>query len=137
MQAAVEAAHLGPGAADRAGPAGAGARRLVQHGQVGGGGVRGGALRGGASRLPHDGRVGVPEQQLSKVGLPQHLAALVDHRTAAGKGGRGGGGGGGTWRQGGQGQAEEGGEGEGEGGGVMGAVEKDGGVCGAGGGRGG
>lgn len=139
------AAHLGSGAADRAGPAGAAAGRLVQHGQVRGGGVGGGPLGGRAPRLPHYGRVGVPEQQLGEVGLLEHLAALVDHPAAAGKGGgqgrreRGGGGGGdggdGGWRQGGQGEAQEGGEGEGEGGVVIGVVEEDGGVCGAGGGR--
>lgn len=46
VQAAVVAAHLGAGAAHGAGSAGAGARRLVQHGQVGGRGVCGGPLRG-------------------------------------------------------------------------------------------
>lgn len=36
VQAAVVAAHLGAGAADRASPAGTGAGRFIQHGQVGG-----------------------------------------------------------------------------------------------------
>lgn len=134
------AAHLGASAAHRAGAAGAGAGRFIQHGQVGGRGVGGGPLGGGASGLPHNGCVGVPEQQLGEVGLLEHLSALVDHGTAAGEGGGqggGGGGGGGEWRQGGQGETQEGGEGEGEGSGVVRVVEEDGGVCGAGGGRGG
>lgn len=99
----------------------------------------GGPLGGGASGLPHNWCVGVPEQQLGEVGLLEHLSALVDHGTAAGEGGGqgGGGGGGGEWRQGGQGETQEGGEGEGEGSGVVRVVEEDGGVCGAGGGRGG
>lgn len=142
VQAAVVAAHLGACAADRAGPAGAAAGRLVQHGQVGGRGVGGGPLGGRAPGLPRDGRVGVPEQQLGEVGLLEHLSALVDHPAAGrpggggqGGGGAGGGGGGkGEWRKGGQGETQEGGEGEGEGGGV---VKENGGVCGAGGGRGG
>lgn len=92
------AAHLGASAADRAGPAGAATGWFIQHGQVGGGGVGGGALGGGAPRLPHDGRVGVPEEQLGEVGLLEHLSALVDHPTAAGEGGGGGGGGEGQWR---------------------------------------
>lgn len=61
VQAAVVAAHLGAGAAHRAGAAGAGAGRLIQHGQVSGRGVRGRPLGGRAPRLPHNGRVGVPE----------------------------------------------------------------------------
>lgn len=81
------AAHLGASAADGAGSTGAGAGWFVQHGQVGGGGVRGGALRGGAPRLPHDGCVGVPEQQLGEVGLLQNLTAVVDHCAVAGGGG--------------------------------------------------
>lgn len=84
------AAGFGAGAADRAGPAGASAGRLVQHGQVGGGGVSGGALGGGAPGLPHHRRVGVPEQQLGEVGLLEDLAALVHHGAGEGRGGGGG-----------------------------------------------
>lgn len=105
-------AHLGACAAHRAGPAGAGTGRFIQHGQVCGGGVGGGPLSGCAPRLPHDGRVGVPEEQLGEVWLLEHLPAFVDHRTAAGE--------------------EEGSEGRG----VMGVVEEGGGVCAAGGKRG-
>lgn len=83
MQAAVVAAGLGSGAAHRAGPAGAPAGRLVQHGQMGGGGVGGRPLGGRSPGLPHDGRVGVPEQQLGEVGLLEDLAALVHHGAAA------------------------------------------------------
>ena len=83
MQAAVvaAAAALGRPAAHGAGPAGAAAGRLVQHGQVGGGGVGGGALGGGAAGLPHHGPTGLPQQQLGEVGLraPQGLVALVHH----------------------------------------------------------
>lgn len=39
----------------------------------------GGALGGGTPGLPHDRRVGVPEQQLGEVGLLEDLAALVHH----------------------------------------------------------
>lgn len=84
------AAGLRPGAAHRAGPAGAPAGRLVQHGQVGGGGVGGRSLGGRSPGLPHDGRVGVPEQQLGEVGLLEDLAALVHHGAAARRRGRGG-----------------------------------------------
>lgn len=86
-------------------------------------------LRGRASGLPHDGCVGVPVQQMGEVGLLQHLSALVDHPTAAGRGRRGG--------ECGEGETQEGGEGEREGGGDVGVVGEDGGVGGAGSGRGG
>lgn len=125
-------AHLGASAVHRSGPAGAGAGRLVQHGQMGGGGVGGGSLGGRAPRLPHDGCVGVPVQQLGEVGLLENLTAVVDHPTAAGQGGgrRGGGG------EGRQGETQKGGEGQGEGGGAVGVVGEDGGVGGAGSGTG-
>lgn len=90
MQAAVVAAGLRSGAAHRAGPAGASAGRLVQHGQMGGGGVSGRSLGGRSPGLPHDGRVGVPEQQLGEVGLLEDLAALVHHGAAVRRRGRGG-----------------------------------------------
>lgn len=48
VQAAVVAAHFGACTAHRAGPAGAGAGRFVQHGQVGRRGVGGGPLGGRA-----------------------------------------------------------------------------------------
>lgn len=87
MQAAVVTARFRSGAAHGAGPAGASAGRLVQHGQMGGGGVGGRALGGRPPGLPRDRRVGVPEQQLGEVGLPEDLAALVHHGAAARGGG--------------------------------------------------
>lgn len=131
VQAAVVTAHLGASTAYRTGPAGAAAGRLVQHGQVGGGCVGGGPLGGCAPRLPHYGSVGVSVEQLGKIWLLEHLSAVIDHPTTAG--GRGGRGRGEFW----EGETEEGGEGQGEGGGEMGVVEEDGGVGGAGSGRGG
>lgn len=122
MQAAVVTADLGAAAADRACAAGAAAGRLVR-GQVSGGGVGGRALSGRAPGLPHNGRVGVPQQQLCEVGLLQNLPALVYHGAA---GQRGGGAGGWGEGQGGEGEAQGGGQGQGEGGSVRGEVDRGG-----------
>lgn len=53
--------------------------RLIQHGQVGGGGMRGGALCGGATGLAHHRNSRLTQQQLSKVRLLQHLSTVVHH----------------------------------------------------------